>query len=138
VRSLAFGSWTQQGLAFYSGNVTYHLSVTTDGGIFLRCPHYRGACLRVRVDGADRGPIVFSPYELDLSDLAAGTHQIDITVFNTRQNTFAPLHHLARSPFARAPIPIAPPATCGATNMRCATRDCSVRRACIRPGNKQR
>lgn len=103
VRSLAFGSWTHQGLAFYSGNVTYHLSVTTGGGVFLRCPHYRGASLRVCVDGVDRGPIIFSPYELDLSDLAAGAHQIDITVFNTRQNTFAPLHHLGSIPFCQGP-----------------------------------
>ena len=103
VRSLAFGSWTNQGLPFYGGNVTYHLAVQTGRGAILRCPHYLGACLRVAVDGEDRGPIVFSPYELDLSDLPPGEHRIDVTVFGTRQNTFGPLHHLSSIPFSQGP-----------------------------------
>ena len=103
VRRLAFGSWTNQGLAFYGGNVTYHLTVQMKRGGILRCPHYRGACLRVMVDGADRGPLAFSPYEMDLSDLASGEHQIDIAVYGTRQNTFGPLHHLGSIPFSQGP-----------------------------------
>ncbi len=103
VRTLSFGSWTHQGLPFYSGNVTYRLTVASRGGLILRCPHYRGACLRVKVDGNDRGHIVFSPYELDLSDLLPGTHEIDVTVFGTRGNTFGPLHHLGSIPFAQGP-----------------------------------
>ena len=87
----------------YGGNVTYHLAVQTGRGAILRCPHYRGACLRVAVDGEHRGPIVFSPYEIDLSDLPPGEHRIDVTVFGTRQNTFGPLHHLSSIPFSQGP-----------------------------------
>jgi hypothetical protein len=77
--------------------------VSTKGGILLRVPHYRGALMRVFVDGKDRGPVVFSPYALDLSDLEAGEHKIDIKLYGTRNNGFGPLHHLGSIPFSQGP-----------------------------------
>ncbi len=102
VRELAFGSWTSQGLPFYSGNVTYHLQAET-GPCVLRVPHYRGALMRVWVDGADCGPLIYSPYALQLDRLKDGLHKIDIKLYGTRQNTFAPLHHLGTIPFSQGP-----------------------------------
>ena len=102
VRTLAFGNWVSQGLPFYSGNVTYHLTVQT-GPCILRVPHYRGALMWVFVDGKDRGPLIYSPYQLCLEDLQTVLHQMDIKLYGTRQNTFAPLHHLGSIPFSQGP-----------------------------------
>ncbi len=96
VRELAFGDWGPQGLPFYTGNATYHASV--DGGrgpLTLRMPQFAGATLRVAVDGVDLGPVAFAPYEIALGDLPAGRHQLDITVFGNRFNTFGTLHRVA-------------------------------------------
>jgi hypothetical protein len=103
VRELAFGSWVYQGLPFYGSNVTYHIKAETKGGICLRVPHYRGALMRVWVDGIDRGTIAFSPYSLELPDLTPGEHEFDIKLYGTRQNCFGPLHHLGSIPFSQGP-----------------------------------
>lgn len=103
VRELAFGNIVNQGLPFYSGNVTYHLTVKTEGGIRLRVPHYRGALCRITVNGEDKGPLIFSPYSIDLPDLCKGEQKIDIKLYGTRQNTFGPLHHLGTIPFSQGP-----------------------------------
>jgi hypothetical protein len=102
VRELAFGSWVGQGLPFYGGNVTYHIDVE-GGPMKLRIPHYRGAVMHVWVDEVDRGVIAFSPYQIDLSDLKPGRHKLDIKLYGTRQNCFAPVHHLGSIPFSQGP-----------------------------------
>ena len=103
VRELAFGDWTHQGLPFYSGNVTYHVSLETQGGGCVRVPHYRGAMVGLRVDGGEEQPIIYSPYVYDLSALAAGCHQFDFTLYATRYNTLAALHHVSSIPFSQGP-----------------------------------
>ena len=104
VRTLAFGTWTQQGLPFYGGNVTYHLEAELgEEEAVLRCPHYRGALMRVAVDGEDLGPVIYSPYQITLPKLTPGKHRIDITVYGSRQNTFAPLHHLSTFQYSQGP-----------------------------------
>lgn len=102
VRTLHFGSWVHQGLPFYGGNVTYHLEAEC-GGAVLRVPHYRGALLKVYVDGEDFGSIIYSPYEISLDGLKQGKHKIDIKAYGTRQNVFAPTHHLGSIPFYQGP-----------------------------------
>jgi len=103
VRTLAFGTWTQQGLPFYGGNVTYHLEAEFGADAILRCPHYRGALMRIAVDGEDLGPVIYSPYQIKLPTLSEGKHQIDVTVYGSRQNTFAPLHHLSTFQYSQGP-----------------------------------
>jgi hypothetical protein len=102
VRELAFGNWTGQGLPFYGGNVTYHMEVE-GGPMKLRIPHYRGAMMRVWVDDVDRGVIAFSPYQMDLPDPGPGLHKLDVKLYGTRQNCFAPVHHLGGIPFSQGP-----------------------------------
>ena len=103
VRELAFGDWTHQGLPFYSGNVTYHVSLETRGGIRVRVPHYRGAMVGLRADEGEEFPIIYSPYACDLTDLAPGGHRFDFTLYATRYNTLAALHHLSSIPFSQGP-----------------------------------
>jgi len=94
IRELGFSDYTHQGLPFFTGNLTYHLEIETSGeDICLRTPVYRGALIRAAVDGEDKGAIVYSPYTLELKDLSPGKHCVDLTLYGTRQNGFAQLHH---------------------------------------------
>ena len=93
VRSLAFGDITRQGLAFYGGNITYHLRAESrNGRMVIAAASYRGQLLRVRVDGTDRGVIAYSPYQLAIEGLSDGTHEVDLVWYGCRINTFGQLH----------------------------------------------
>ncbi|MDR0669744.1 MAG: hypothetical protein LBF95_06650 [Treponema sp.] len=97
VRTLAFGDISRQGLPFYGGNLVYHLEAETRASeLLVGVTYYRGHLLRVRVDGADRGVIAYSPYELRVPGLSPGKHQVDIVYFGSRINTFGQLHSNAR------------------------------------------
>jgi len=102
VRSLGFGDITRQGLPFYGGNLTYHLEaeIPLDKSIeklTLRATQYRGHLLKVKVDGKDYGPLVYSPYEMEIS-AGKGRHKIDLVYFGSRINTFGQLHCVERNP----------------------------------------
>ena len=93
VKALRFGDITRQGLPFYGGNITYRLEAETqNNGLEIAATCYRGSLLRVSVDGKDAGAIAFSPYRLTIGGLAPGKHNIDVTYFGTRVNTFGQLH----------------------------------------------
>ena len=91
VRELAFGDWVPQGLPFYAGNVTYHLSVETEGDFALQCTHFRNPLLAVDLDGKRVGVIAYSPYLLPIS-CAPGKHAVDLTAYGNRCNAFGAVH----------------------------------------------
>lgn len=93
---LAFGDVTTQGLAFYGGNINYDLKVNleNDGDLQITIPHYRGALVRVSLDGQDKGRIAFAPFSLDINGVKKGEHTLTLTLFGTRYNTFSALHNL--------------------------------------------
>jgi len=92
VRRLAFGDWTHQGLPFYAGNVTYRCSVQGGGHRRLGLPHLGAPLAKVELDGRDAGRIWLPPWRLDLGELAAGRHELAITVFGNRRNAFGAVH----------------------------------------------
>ena len=88
---LYFGAIQNQGLPFYGGNVTYHL--TAEGNAFsIEATRYMGTLMKVCVDGEEKGKIIYPPYKLILKDLGNGVHNIDITLFGNRFNSFGPVH----------------------------------------------
>jgi hypothetical protein len=98
VRSLGFGDISRQGLPFYGGNLVYHLEADIPADKFtLRAAQYRGHLLKVRVDGKDYGPLVYSPYEMEIP-AGKGRHKIDLAYFGSRINTFGQLHCVERNP----------------------------------------
>lgn len=89
---LGFSDITTQGLAHYSGNLTYHTKITTSGGdLAVTVPHYAGAAVRVEVDGK-RSYIVYPPYRTVIGGLPAGEHALDFVLLGNRQNAFGPVH----------------------------------------------
>lgn len=101
VRRLKLGDWVKQGLAFYSGNVTYRraLSCARRKGerLFLRVPQYRGTAVRVFVNGQSVGVIAWEPAEVDLTPYwKPGQNELAIQVLGHRRNSHGPLHYAGR------------------------------------------
>jgi hypothetical protein len=96
VRELAFGDWSQQGLPFYAGNVTYHGQIEASDQTFaLRVAQFKNPLITVDLDGRRRGPVAFAPYEIVLGQLTPGTHRLDLTAYGNRQNAFGCVHRIA-------------------------------------------
>lgn len=92
---LWFGDIVNQGLAFYGGNITYHIGDISaeKGEIEVMIPQYRGALIKVLVDGEDKGNIVFSPNSLRITGLTKGIHKLDIKLYTHRFNSFGAVHN---------------------------------------------
>ncbi|MBQ2846746.1 MAG: hypothetical protein IJE74_00625 [Clostridia bacterium] len=88
---LGFGSVTNQGFPFYGGNVTYHLEAEGEN-LKVEATRYRGALIGVKVDGEEKGKIVYPPYILEIGGLGNGNHKVDITLFGHRFNAFGAVH----------------------------------------------
>lgn len=93
---LSFGDVVHQGLAFYGANLTYDtvLNLDEDTALEFEISYYRGALVRVDVDGESVGYIWKSPFRLVSDTLSAGEHKVSFTVFGNRYNTFSALHTL--------------------------------------------
>jgi hypothetical protein len=94
VRQLYFGDWTQQGLPFYGGNVTYHCDIVSeDCNCRVEVPQFRNPLLSVSLDGEEKGKIAFAPYISELGRVKSGKHKLEITAFGNRVNTFGAVHN---------------------------------------------
>ncbi len=90
---LAFGSITEQGLAFYGGNIVYETEIDTPDGILeIEASSYRGSLISVAVDGIEIGNIAYAPYKICAGNVSKGKHTVKLTFYGNRANTFGPLH----------------------------------------------
>ena len=92
---LWFGNIVNQGLPFYGSNITYHMGdiYADKGEIEVMIPQYRGALVKVLIDGEDKGNIVFSPNTLRIKGLSEGIHKLDIKLYTHRFNSFGAVHN---------------------------------------------
>lgn len=90
-----FGDITRQGLPFYGGNIIYKTKIETPENCSLKITsgRYRGALVKVLIDGKDAGYIVYPPYTLTVSGISKGPHTIEFIVYGNRANTFASMHN---------------------------------------------
>ena len=99
--TLKIGDWTEQGLPFYSGNLSYADTVKVprlapDERLFVRVPEYRGSAVRVWVNGKAAGIIAWEPNEVDITSLLGEDKECElrIEVIGHRRNSHGP-HHCA-------------------------------------------
>ncbi len=95
--TLKVGDWCEQGFPCYSGAITYsmELDVNADSGkkIVIEVPEWKGALVKVYVNGKKAGNIAWKPYEIDITSFAVkGINKIEIEVVGTRRNLLGPLH----------------------------------------------
>lgn len=100
-RKIGYGDIVPQGMPFYGGNLTYRTAFTLQkGGDLKICAnYYRGAMLRVVLDGEDLGVIAYAPYTLQKENVPKGKHELTFTVYGNRVNTFGGLHNISGSPW---------------------------------------
>lgn len=95
-QALEWGDITRQGLPFYTGNVTYHCTFTSDGTtpLAIKVAHYAGPVVAIAVDGErpPGGVLIHEPRACALGVQPAGEHRIDVTVFGDRHNAFGQIH----------------------------------------------
>lgn len=108
-RKLKIGDWTKQGLAFYSGAVSYRAKIKANlenkQRLILRVPSYEGSAVRVWVDGKPAGVVAWQPNEIDITDhLADSQAEIAIEVFSHRANSHGPLHLNDKHPDWTGPL----------------------------------
>ncbi len=90
---IGFGNLVEQGFPFFSGNITYKFKAEAkDGRLTLRATWYRGAVIEVKVDGEEKGNIIYPPYMLTVDGLSDGEHEIEMTLCIHRYNSFGPVH----------------------------------------------
>ncbi|MBO5059931.1 MAG: hypothetical protein J6C82_03355 [Clostridia bacterium] len=96
---LFFGDITRQGFPFFGGNIRYRTAFEMDkkGDISVFTGKYRGAMIKVLIDGQEKGNIVYPPYNLKVTDIEKGKHEIELILYGNRANTFASLHNYSGS-----------------------------------------
>lgn len=90
---IGFGEILSQGFPFYSGAVTYKIPVNVEKGfVEIEASDYRGALITVSLDGEKKGRIIYPPYTLRIADVEKGEHEIGVTLYTHRYNSFGPIH----------------------------------------------
>ncbi|MCG3181566.1 MAG: hypothetical protein BIFFINMI_03964 [Phycisphaerae bacterium] len=99
-KKLSTGDWTGQGLAMYSGAVTYSQTVRAPmlgrgQRVVLNIDRPAATCIRVAVNGKKVKTLGWAPWRVDLTRaLRAGQgNKVEITVVSSRRNLLGPLHH---------------------------------------------
>ncbi len=105
IDNLAFGNIVNQGLPFYTGNITYEFDVEVgaEGKLAVRAEQYRGGLIDVYIDDELSGNIIFSPYTFEKEGMAPGKHKVGLKLYGTRQNGFAQVHHTSGVTFYQSP-----------------------------------
>ena len=92
-KKICYGSLATQGFPFYGADVTYRIPFSCGrGDLAVTADHYKGALVGVKLDGKDVGKIVLPPYELKIENVARGKHELELTLYLSRVNTFGALH----------------------------------------------
>jgi len=95
---IEIGDWTEKGIPFYSGNLTYmtKLKIENDNKrIFVRIPEYRGTALRIFVNGQQAGIIAWQPNEVEITEFLSKNDEeiiLGIEVIGSRRNSHGPFH----------------------------------------------
>lgn len=93
-KQIGYAPLKMQTMPFYGGNITYKNEIETpDCDLQIRATTYKGAVVKVFVDGKDCGYCAFAPYIVDVKDVKAGKHMIEFKLFGNRYNSFAALHN---------------------------------------------
>lgn len=93
-KEIAFGDVTSQGLPFYGANITYSTKINApeDCDAIINIGTYSGTAMRVYVDDKDMGILAYAPYEITVKDLKKGEHELKVTLYGNRYNSFGSIH----------------------------------------------
>jgi hypothetical protein len=92
---LDFGSWRQQGYAFYSDAVTYETGITVPAGsqkLQVELNEWAGSAAVVLLDGKAVSTVAWQPFRAEFV-AAPGPHRLAVRVISTPRNLFGPFHN---------------------------------------------
>ena len=103
-----YGDLVDKGLPFYAGSVIYSLkfeySKKDADRIFLTFEKLDAIATDIKVNGKDTEPIVWKPWELDISKLMKeGENLLEIKLVNSLRNLLGPHHQKEANPIAINP-----------------------------------
>lgn len=91
---LYFDNITSQGLPFYGANIEYTIKFNGGGKKHVEVSKYRGATIKVILDGKTVGYIDTPPHRLYLGELEDKEHTLTLVYYGTRMNTLGQLHNV--------------------------------------------
>ena len=95
---IGYSPLKMQTMPFYGGNVVYKNDIETpDCDMIVNLPFYRGAVIKVLLDGSDCGYIAFAPCSVRIDGVKAGKHKLEFVLCGNRYNSFAALHNTVSS-----------------------------------------
>ncbi len=90
---IGFGSICEQGFPFYGGNITYKMPIDVKNNTIEVCTSdYMGTLITASLDGNEIGKIAYPPCVAKAENIENGIHNLEITLFGNRYNTFGPIH----------------------------------------------
>ena len=112
-RDLGCVNHEDEGMPFYTGEVTYHLTsemyknILGEEGeraerILITPKSFVGGCAKITALGKT-AVLGWDPYEADITEAYRQNAPIDITVVSTRRNVFGPLHQTVKTAAACGP-----------------------------------
>lgn len=112
-RDLGCRNYEDEGMPFYTGEVTYHLTPEMYKGILgedgeraqrilITPKSFVGGCAKITALGKTT-VLGWDPYEADITEAYRQNSPIDITVVGTRRNVFGPLHQTVKTAPACGP-----------------------------------
>ena len=94
-KQLYWGDYTRQGFPFYTGNMTYFVTVpkcAEDKKQILQIPYFAGTAVRVEVPDHEKKIIAFLPYAEFIETNAQQSGTLKLTLLGNRYNGFGQLH----------------------------------------------
>lgn len=94
---IGFSPLKEQGMPFYGGNITYVTEIDTpDCCLEISANYYRGALVKVFIDGEEAGIIAYSPFKLKTGPIAKGHHKVEFLLYGNRINCFGGVHNVSQ------------------------------------------
>ena len=95
---IGYAPLCMQDMPFYSGNITYENEIETpECDMIVETSHYRGAAVKVYLDGRDCGYTALAPNRVVIKNVSAGSHVLKLKLLGNRFNTFGALHNTVKS-----------------------------------------
>lgn len=95
---IGYAPLCMQDMPFYSGNITYENEIETpECDMIVETSHYRGAAVKVYLDGRDCGYTALAPNTVVIKNVSAGSHVLKLKLLGNRFNTFGALHNTVKS-----------------------------------------
>ncbi len=112
-RTIGCGNYSNYGLPFFTGNMTYHITPEQYCGILgeqaavadrivISPVGFTGACVKVEALGKTT-VLGWEPYEADVTEAYRANAPIDFTIEGVRTNLFGPLHQVEKPAKSCAP-----------------------------------